>query len=211
MLDPGNYDGTYTADSGALCLDFVNTLSRRSTDQPHEWLNSFDDLIELAEIAGALTNNEARAMRQSGTITQEAGVSLLQRAHGLREAVYQVFMAGADSTSPPEEATDILNTELRVANGKRSLQWNGEGFMWQITPGAAEPDKILWAVALSAAELLNSPNLQRVGECQSPDCGWLFLDTSKNHSRRWCSMEDCGNREKARKHYRRKQGLAANE
>jgi predicted RNA-binding Zn ribbon-like protein len=210
MLDPGNYDGTYTADAGALCLDFANTLTRRSTDQPHEWLNSFSDLLEWGEIAGALTSTEARVIRESGKLDPGAGAGMLDRARRLREAIHQIFIAAAKSTPPPREAIDTLNAELVTANSKRNLQWNGAQFEWRISPEADDPDRILWPVALSAAELLSSPELERVGECQDPDCGWLFLDTSRNHSRRWCSMEDCGNREKARKHYQRKQRSTAN-
>ena len=66
-------------------------------------------------------------------------------------------------------------------------------------------DKMIWAVARSAADLLTSADLKRVGVCAGEGCGWLFFDTSKNNSRRWCAMEDCGNRAKARRHYQRSQ------
>ncbi|MCB0153982.1 MAG: CGNR zinc finger domain-containing protein, partial [Anaerolineae bacterium] len=56
----------------------------------------------------------------------------------------------------------------------------------------------------SAAELLTSDRLNRVGQCAGESCGWLFLDTTRNHSRRWCEMEHCGNRAKAKRHYRRR-------
>jgi len=83
------------------------------------------------------------------------------------------------------------------------LEPGGAGFSgsW---PAADYLDRPLWPVARAAADLLQSEQLERVGECADDrGCGYLFLDTSRNHSRRWCSMESCGNRAKARSHDRR--------
>ena len=79
-----------------------------------------------------------------------------------------------------------------------------DSFTWEWTGDEAALDRMLWPVVGSAADLLTSEDLDRVGECQGDGCGWLFIDMSRNHSRRWCDMGDCGNRAKARRHYRRK-------
>jgi predicted RNA-binding Zn ribbon-like protein len=208
MLDPGSYEGTYTADAGALCLDFANTLSWRLSDHPHEWLNDYDDLLTWGELVGVLTADEVLAMHVRCSDDPAASTQVLRRAFELRMAIYQIFSAVDCLATPPEEAIKSLNAELAIANQRRSLHWNGAQFEWYSSSQPGDLDKVLWPIALSAAELLNSPDINRVGVCQGEECGWLFLDTSKNHSRRWCSMEDCGNREKARKHYRRKRQAA---
>ena len=72
-------------------------------------------------------------------------------------------------------------------------------------PGFAEElESLIWPVAKSAADLLTSERLERVRECAGGTCGWLFIDASKNHSRRWCDMRDCGNAAKAKRHYHKK-------
>ena len=80
---------------------------------------------------------------------------------------------------------------LRADGGTYRLSW----------PGDRTLRTLRWEVATSAVDLLTAGRLDRVGEC--PACGWLFLDTSKNRSRRWCSMATCGGRDKARRYYAR--------
>ena len=103
-----------------------------------------------------------------------------------------------------KQALDALNEEVSNALAHGRLAPTGEGFGW-IWPGFAdEPESLLWPVAKSAADLLTSERLARVRECAGGTCGWLFIDTSKNHSRRWCDMRDCGNVAKAKRHYHKK-------
>ena len=78
------------------------------------------------------------------------------------------------------------------------------GFTWAWNESEEALDQVLWPVVRSTIDLLTSADLGRVRECASEHCGWLFLDSSKNRSRRWCSMEACGNRTKARRHYARR-------
>ncbi len=86
----------------------------------------------------------------------------------------------------------------------------GGGFAWEWDAGGDVLARPLWALARSAADLLTSPRLSRVRECPGEDgCGWLFLDTSKNGSRRWCSMQGCGSRAKARRYAGRRRGRSA--
>ena len=76
--------------------------------------------------------------------------------------------------------------------------------MWARNRGEKALDSALWPIADSAAKLLTSPDRKRIKECASNNCLWLFLDTTKNHKRRWCDMKSCGNRAKVREHRRRK-------
>ena len=76
-------------------------------------------------------------------------------------------------------------------------------YQWQMPAGKIDLDGILWRILWEAADLLTSDRLAQVKLCAGEDCGWLFLDASRNQSRRWCSMSDCGNRAKAKRYYRR--------
>lgn len=204
MLNPEDYEGNYAADAGVLCLDFVNTLSWRTSDHPHEWLKSYPHLLAWGQLVGLLTNTDARSLEEFAAQQSEEARSVFQRALHLREALYRIFSAIDASSPPPEEDINTLNQELAISDRHRYLKWDGGHFSWSFSEEGHDLDRLLWRVASSAAQLLASEKLERVGECQGEGCGWLFLDTSKNHSRRWCSMNDCGNREKARKHYHRK-------
>jgi predicted RNA-binding Zn ribbon-like protein len=105
-----------------------------------------------------------------------------------------------------------LPADLATLNGLLSrilphlqLIPSGEGFTWGWARSKTDLEQVFWPVVYAAAELLTSEKLARLGQCAGQDCGWLFLDTSRNHSRRWCEMQHCGNRVKARRHYRRRQ------
>ena len=128
----------------------------------------------------------------------------------LREALYRVFSAVAAGAAGPAADLATLNEALADGFGHVRLAPDGDGYRWgwQIDPPAL--DRMLWPVLRSAVELLTSDQLDRVKECPGlADCGWLFFDSSKNGSRRWCSMEGCGNRAKGRRHYQRTRALPA--
>lgn len=94
----------------------------------------------------------------------------------------------------------MLNRELRRASADARLVASADGVEWRWEGNAEALDQMLVPIARSAAELLTSPEVDRVRECSSDTCGWLFLDVSKNRSRRWCDMKTCGNLQKVRRH-----------
>jgi predicted RNA-binding Zn ribbon-like protein len=202
-LDPGTYTGTYEADAGALCLDFTNTVSWRKDERRHDWLSSYANLVAWGLVAGVLDGGEARELVDRAGQHPEVAVQVLGRAIILREALYCIFSDASAGRTPDAANLALLNDELRLACRYLSLAPSGGGFVreWEHDPDLL--DRMLWPVAQSAAELLTSNELNRVGECEGKGCGWLFVDQSKNHSRRWCDMGGCGNRAKARQHYRR--------
>jgi predicted RNA-binding Zn ribbon-like protein len=131
--------------------------------------------------------------------------AVLDQAIALRETIYRIFSAVATGRSP--EAADLaaLNAAISQAMAHLRIIETPAGFVWGWDGGDDALDQMLWPVVRSAADLLTSKELERVGECaEHQRCGWLFLDVSRNHSRRWCSMELCGNRAKVRRHYQRK-------
>ena len=129
----------------------------------------------------------------------------LERARALRESLYRRLLALVEGEAPPKEELSSLDAEVRKALASRRLRAEGGACTFS-PPDASLSDSVVPRVALAAAELLTSPQLKRVRVCgatASEGCGWLFLDETRNHSRRWCDMATCGNQHKARRHYAR--------
>jgi predicted RNA-binding Zn ribbon-like protein len=97
-----------------------------------------------------------------------------------------------------------LNAAVRDAAERRQIVATGRGFRWRWAGGGTSLESVLWPIARSAGELLASEERSQVRVCDADTCAWLFVDRSRNRSRRWCSMDSCGNRAKARRHYSRK-------
>jgi len=171
--------------AGSLCLDFVNTVDPRHAPQREERLRDYAAVLEWARQAGI----------EASPLEAAAASRVHEEAIALRETLYAIFGAVARGETPPADALRHLNDEL--ARRPRQIS---DGFAWAPASG----DGVLAPIVWSAAELLTSGPLERVRECPGDDtCGWLFLDTSRNGSRRWCDMRTCGNRAKARRYYRR--------
>jgi len=115
---------------------------------------------------------------------------------------------GWHDRTPAEVDLAVLNKALRRTIRGGRLVRSDERFVWEWDVDEEALDSLVGPIALSAAGLLTSLAYKRVGQCEDDrGCGWLFLDTSKNHSRRWCDMNDCGNRAKQRRHYARTRNL----
>jgi predicted RNA-binding Zn ribbon-like protein len=148
---------------------------------------------------------QTRLLRLAAAHPRKAA-SALEAARRLRELLFQLFAASAEGTVPSERARAELSEWLLKATHRRRLEPSGGGLRWLWFRGDDDLDWMLWPLVWSAAELLGSDDLGRLKECARDDCRWLFLDLSKNRSRRWCSMEQCGNRAKAQRHYERHKG-----
>ena len=191
-----------------LCLDFSNTVDPRHGERPHEYLKSYADLVAWARRAEVLGDEEAGTLLREAELRPREAGAVFERALALRNVIYDVFSAIAAGGEPYEGDLASLNEELARAMAHARVVRNngGLGFVW----GWEEQvflDRPLWEVARSAAELLTSGKPGRVRECPGEDgCGWLFYDESKNGRRRWCSMEGCGNRAKARSYHTRRKG-----
>ncbi len=186
-----------------LCLDFSNTVHDR-LNSPRELLNSYNDLLTWSLEAHILTRQETEVLSEKARQDPQAAVDVLARAVAVREAIYAIFSARAHGVMPARNDLDRLNTELVQANIQMYLVPEQDGFVWDWSDREQALDAMLWPVVRSAVDVLTSSELQDVRVCAADNCGWLFLDTSKNHSRRWCDMKSCGNRAKARKHYSQK-------
>jgi predicted RNA-binding Zn ribbon-like protein len=194
---------------GRLCLDFTNTVSSYLAPDPGEKLKEYDRLVAFAQQTGAISAKEAHALRRAAASHPEDADRVLGDARRLRRALFDLFDARARGLSADPANLEILNNVLMIARAHQRLVGSGSGYRLEFVAGGAELERPLWPIAESAALLLTDPDVQ-IGRCESgQQCTWLFVDHSKNHSRRWCSMKDCGNRAKARRHYQRGKGEAA--
>lgn len=189
---------------GRTCLDFVNTGSQRRNGPFSEKLQSYEDLLIWAVAAEQLKEEEAEGLAAQAQGAPADAEGILQRARSLRESIYRVFSALSTGAEPSSDDLQLISDEYARAAPYRVLTSTGVGsctFEWNRSDLLDRP---LWPVAVSAVNLASSVDAARVKECGNDNCNWLFLDTSKNKSRRWCDMKECGNREKARRHYHRR-------
>lgn len=191
-------------ESGDLSLDFANTSNWHASSNPTEYLNNYADLLAWGVQAGILSSESANQLRRQLAAQPEKAASIHSKAIQLREAIYQVFSKRYAGKPVPEQDLALLNDYIREAMAHLQLEPKNGELHWDWVPEADGVEITLWTVARAAAELLTSDKAARVRECEDDrGCGYLFIDQSKNHSRRWCSMESCGNRAKARRHYQR--------
>ena len=193
--------------AGILCLDFVNTLDNRPSEEPKELLAHYADLVQFAEDTGVLTARQAYYLTHRADALPYVAQQTLRSAIELREAIYGIFWAVANRRKVPPAGLATLNKFVREA-GRHSLleQTNGHFVLHMEDHANPQPalDAVLWPIARSAADLLVSDHLPFVRACSSKTCQWLFVDTSKSHRRRWCNMRLCGNRAKVRRFYARR-------
>jgi predicted RNA-binding Zn ribbon-like protein len=189
---------------GALCLDFANSLYWRRTDHPQELLVSYADLVDWGRQLNALTDREARYLLRQARARPAEAAAVLKRSIALREAIYKIFAAIAQERPPAISSCENLNVVLKEVMAHTQILPTKDGFAWQWVTDEGALDRILWPIARSAADLLTGKDWKRVGQCAGEGCGWLFLDQSRNRSRRWCDMADCGHRTNARLSYARR-------
>lgn len=195
---------TFDFESGALCLDFVNTVDWHASQYPQERLSGYSDLLDWGEAAGELLVDRARYLRVLAKRRPEQAAAVFKRAIQMRETLYRIFSFLAANRSVTLDDLALLNDALGKSLAHLRIRSSSAGFNWDWSDTSETLDQVLWPVVRSAAELLISEDLHRVKQCADDrGCGYMFVDTSRNKSRRWCSMETCGNRAKAQRHYRR--------
>lgn len=197
----------FTFRGGDEALDFCNTWSRDSTER----LLDYGRLVLWADQRGIVTSAEARRLLAEAERQPELARAVHRDALALRDALFRMFSARAADAPLAADDLKVLNAWLPRALARLRLSPDGGAWQWATDEaGAAGLERMLFPVVRAAAELLTHPErIGRVHQCASDDCGWLFVDTSKNRSRRWCNMADCGNRAKVRRHYARKRAADA--
>jgi len=191
--------------AGILCLDFANTISRRENpEQAKEHLATYADLVIFARQSGLFGTRQANELGAYAEHHPNQALRIFRHALTLRETLYRTFAAIAQNQSPVAGDLQQVNDAALDALQHRCLARADGGYRWEWQWDDKNPlERVLWPIAQSAAELLTSDKLRTVRYCDAPDCEWLFLDNSRNRSRRWCDMTSCGNRQKARRHYQR--------
>ncbi len=178
---------------GHLALDFANTVSQRHTPAPIEHLTTYDDVVAFAQQAGLVSEADVAVLVRSSRGEPAEAASVLRDAQTLRDSLYQIFAAVAAGDKPPRVDLIVLNAQL----ARLRLT---ETFAWEWVSQHKGLDGFVGEIVRAAVDLLTHGPRERVSICDADDCLWLFLDTSKNRSRRWCDMSSCGNRAKARRH-----------
>lgn len=184
-LDPGAYGGTYKLIGGSIALDFANLVSYRDEPRRHDWLEPADNLDRWA---AAVDLPEPVASDHDGAVE-------------LRELLYRVTYAASDGQSPRAVDLDAVADRDYRARGRRDLRWEAGHATWVWQDSATLLDRIV----ADAVDLLNDPaRTARLRSCE--ECRWVFLDTSRNRSRRYCDPADCGNRARQRRYEQRRSG-----
>jgi len=202
---PGSPAPEFDLSGGILCLDFANTVSKRKVPgRTHDDLPAYSDLIRFAKQARVISPQYARDLLVAGLAEPRKTAQVLQRAVVLREAIYRVFSAIAGLRAAASADVKLIEEFAAEAMKHRHLVTAGRNYRWEWNRDKDEALAcMLWPIGQSASDLLTSDRRKKVRMCAAPTCAWLFLDKSRNHSRRWCDMSVCGNRQKARRHYQR--------
>lgn len=188
-------DPAFVFDGNLLCLDFVNTRLRMA-GRDVDLLGDFDDLLRWLQMAGCLVPAEARRWRASAG--REDAVRLARR---LRTALRVVLdRSPAARNGSAMTLCRAVNAILASAPTVTELQRSHGTFRAAHRLVGRDPRQLLVPVARSIVDLLTTGHLERVRRCDDPECVIYFLDTTKNHSRRWCRMDRCGNRHKVAAH-----------
>ncbi len=187
---------------GRPSLDFINTEGGLRNGPP-DWLESYADVVGWSASEGLLSVEEAMDLLAKASSESEAANEVFDRAIELREGLFRVFHSIRDDREPAERDLAVIDRELSSALARLKLTPSGNRLEWRFVGGECELDRVLWPIVRDAADVLSSDVIERVEECDGNSCTWLFVDTSRNHSRRWCKMGDCGNRAKARRYYQR--------
>ncbi|UCG54310.1 MAG: CGNR zinc finger domain-containing protein [Dehalococcoidia bacterium] len=198
----------YKTKTGWLCLDFANTVDWHACANPEETLMTYTDLIDWSNQVGILSNEKAEKLIRIANNKPASAEKILEKARVIREAIYNIF--SKVSHKLPVETADltVLNKAVATMHSHSRLIPKDNNFLWDWHSNKERLDFVIWPILRSATELMTSDALQRVGQCaDEKGCGWLFWDSSRNKSRRWCDMQDCGNRAKVRRYYHRAKSL----
>jgi predicted RNA-binding Zn ribbon-like protein len=189
---------------GSASVDFVNSLSGQRQVAPKEHLEKFEDLVYWGEQVGLLTPAQKKRVMAA---PQEGQRHAFASAMAWREALYEAFVAAVEHRDLPATHLEALNGFIAAAHAHRRLVSRGRGELVTEFFDDGDPASFLYPIALDALRILESPDerdrLRVCEESLAGTCGWVFLDQTKNRSRRFCSMKDCGNRAKQRRHYER--------
>lgn len=185
-----------------LCLDFVNTLGNHlNKNMYRDYLTSYSTFVQWSQKVEIINADQANFFLEKSNKKSLEARDIFKRVIELREALFRILFAVISKKTPDQEDINLLNREIESVLPFSELQYTDNTF---VLNRLMEPNQLDWMLSIivnDMIELLTSDKLDRLKICCDDHCGWIFLDMSKNRSRRWCSMKECGNRAKARQHY----------
>ena len=193
--------------AGSLCLDFANTIHDSRAEDNEEELHAISDLLHWAREARLLPWADCDRLAAYYDRNPREASTALAKGTAIRDLLLSIFATIANGGSVPAQHLSALNSALAQAPALLRVHKHSRRIETEWTSANDGVQQIFFAVLSSAAELLASDRLARVRECRSNVCTWLFVDESRNRSRRWCDMSSCGNRMKARRHYQRAKAI----
>jgi len=192
---------------GALALDFANTVGGTHVSPTHDHLRNYGDIANFAVLAGGLQPAVAKHLLQRAAQEPRRAAAVYELGIALRESIWAVFSALASGESPRDADLALIGDAAAAGAARSRLVFDKDGVGWSLPSESDDLERPLWDIARSAADLLTSGEHDRIKECASTTCEWVFLDRSRNRSRRWCDMSDCGNRAKARRFQAKKHAV----
>ncbi|MGH7510517.1 MAG: CGNR zinc finger domain-containing protein [Gemmatimonadales bacterium] len=196
---------------GDPALDLVNTVDWTDRGPENERLGDYGRLTRWAVGAGILTGAAAATLRsraESRPREAEAAYRLAWRARGVLQRLFGAIARGESHGDALNDFNGLLGQALegmRIAPSSRKRH-RGRGLELGWPDMGESLDRLVWPVLWSAASLIVSDEAPRIRICGGADCGWVYVDRSRNRLRRWCQMATCGTREKSRRRYRRVRG-----
>ena len=190
---------TFLYVAGDPALELVNTVDWTPRGLEEERLSSYEQLTRWAEGAGVIGADAGRRLRRLAADRPRAAAAALEFAHRTRDAIHDLFVAIAREAS---REVPLSRFNQLLAEGMERLQVapdSGGRFQWSWRGQESDLRGLLWPVIWSAAKLLESDEVGSVRICDGDDCGWMYVDRSRNGLRRWCQMKTCGTREKTRR------------
>ncbi len=206
--------GTGARISGLDCLDFINTVNWHGSTDVNKWrdrLHEYVDIAWWAHYGGILNKKQLQSFLQSANKHPIKAKEALEMAREFRETFFRIILARIGGASVSRKDLLFFNVLVKEAMTGGEFMYKGNSFIWQWEYDYSNLLAPLYSVIYSAAQLLLSDQLAHIGVCANSGCGWLYLDTSKNKNRRWCTMQVCGSRAKAKEYYYRQQNKTRKE
>lgn len=192
---------------GSLALDFANTVGGTHVRPTHDHLRGYGDILRFAVMAGGLKADVAKRLAARADREPLRAAAIFELGIALREAIWAVFSSLASGEAPRAADLALISDAAAAGSARSRLVYDRDGVGWSLPSDGDDLERPLWEIGRSAADVLTSADRDRVKECASPTCEWVFLDRSRNRSRRWCDMSDCGNRAKARRFQAKKRAI----
>jgi predicted RNA-binding Zn ribbon-like protein len=183
--------------AGNLALELANTVDVHGEGQGCDYLfPGYGNLVAWARHIGLVDDDIAQTLLHLARENAREAVAVRRRAVALRDAMIDVFTRH----DTPADALATIEAEWRLAEPRRRLAARADGGATWTWPDEISLESPLWPIVHDAVVLLTTGPVDRVRQCASATCDWLFIDTTKNGSRRFCSASGCGTRTRVARH-----------